>query len=195
MIVLTLLNTICDLVGLSRFETIYENQDENAVLLISLLQQSGEEISLRIDWPELLRTVTINSLPFHLPQDFHRPLPSGAVIMPDHSLARPVIHSVDWEIVKKTSQDPWYWIDNRILHLSPSPPATFRYFSKNWVIGSQQNPKQIITADDDSTIFPRYLLIKDIIWRWRRAQGLSFDDYLREFDSAVIAEKILFLGG
>lgn len=195
MSVLTLLNTICDLVGLSRFETIYANQDENAVLLISLLQQSGEEISLRIDWPELLRTVTINSLSFHLPQDFHRPLPSGAVIMPDHSLARPVIHSVDWEIVKKTSQDSWYWIDNRVLNLSPSSPATFRYFSKNWVIGNQQNPKQIITADDDSTIFPRYLLIKDIIWRWRRAQGLSFDDYLREFDSAVIAKKILFLGG
>ncbi|ADR52531.1 hypothetical protein CKC_03910 [Candidatus Liberibacter solanacearum CLso-ZC1] len=37
MSVLTLLNTICDLVGLSRFEKIYENQDENAVLLISLL--------------------------------------------------------------------------------------------------------------------------------------------------------------
>ncbi|MBA5724404.1 hypothetical protein [Candidatus Liberibacter sp.] len=68
--VLTLLNTVCDLVGLSRFEMVCGNQDENAALLLALLQQSGEEISLRLDWPELLRKVKVNQIPFNLPKSF-----------------------------------------------------------------------------------------------------------------------------
>ncbi|WP_181577824.1 hypothetical protein [Candidatus Liberibacter asiaticus] len=193
--VLAILNTVCDLVGLSRFETVYQNQDESTVLLVSFLQQAGEEICLKVDWPQLLQEIKIDHWPFHLPQDYYRPLLGGAMVMLDLSLARLVINAVDWGIVKRISHTPWYWIDGRMIHLSINSPATFRYFSKNWIIDSNKEAKHHITADDDSTLLPTYLLIKDIIWRWRRAQGLSFDDCLREFDLALIAEKILWLGG
>ncbi|MBY7649603.1 MAG: hypothetical protein C4617_03795 [Candidatus Liberibacter europaeus] len=193
--VLSLLNTMCDLVGLSRFEMIYGNQDDNAALLIALLQQSGEEISFRLDWPKLLRKVTVDHVPFNLPSDFHRPLLGGAVIMQDNTFARPVSTAADWEIVKNHSIVPWYWIDDKVLYLSISYPAILRYFSKNWVIDSQDKSKQTITSDDDTTVLPSYILIKDVIWRWRREQGLSFSDQLREFDAAISSEMLLLLGG
>ncbi|WP_333947591.1 hypothetical protein [Candidatus Liberibacter brunswickensis] len=88
--ILTLLNNICDLVGLSKFETIYQNQDDNTALLVSLLQQSGDEICLKVDWPQLLREIQINRFPFSLPQDFQRSLLEGAIKVSDSSFARPV---------------------------------------------------------------------------------------------------------
>ncbi|AKK19695.1 hypothetical protein HUT03_00175 [Candidatus Liberibacter africanus] len=189
--ILTILNTICDLIGLSKFEKIYQNQDENTALLVSLLQQSGEEICLKVDWPHLLREVKIQNFPYPLPQDYQRPLLGSAIIMPDLSLGRPVMNIADWEVVKNFSNIPWYWIDRQKIHFSFNSPVTFRYFSKHWIIGRNKEEKNSITTDDDSTLLPAYLLIKDVVWRWRRAQGLSFADYLREFDSALAMEKIL----
>lgn len=192
---LEILNTICDLVGLSRFETIYGNHSDNSALMASLLQQSGEGISRRIDWPQLLRTIKIEHSPFKIPNDFHRPLFDGAVIMKNNCFARPVNTAADWEIVKNSSSSPWYWIDDKVLHLSVSPLATLRYFSKNWVVDTYDKPNEMITSDDDTTVLPSHLLIKDIIWRWRRAQGLNFSDQLREFDDSISSEMVFLLGG
>ncbi|AHA27856.1 hypothetical protein [Candidatus Liberibacter americanus] len=193
--VIEILNTVCDLVGLSRFENIYGNHSDNSALMLSLLQQSGQEISCRVDWPQLLRTIKVESSPFNIPNDFHRPLFGGAVIIDNNRFARPVNTAFDWEIVKNISDYPWYWIDNKVLHISVSAMATLRYFSKNWLIDANNNPNITITSDDDITVLPSHLLIKDIIWRWRRAQGLNFIDQLREFDASIDSEMLLVLGG
>ncbi|WP_333947592.1 hypothetical protein [Candidatus Liberibacter brunswickensis] len=82
-----------------------------------------------------------------------------------------------------------------MINLSVNSSSIFRYFSKNWIVGNNKKSKNIISEDEDTTLLPEDLLIKNVIWRWRRAQGLSFSDYLREFDTAIDMEAILCSGG
>ncbi|MBL0848963.1 MAG: hypothetical protein EU981_02570 [Candidatus Liberibacter ctenarytainae] len=192
--ILALLNMVCDLMGLSQIDTISGDHDENTALLVALLQQSGAEVSVRIDWPQFLCSTIINHVPFNLPEDFHRPLRDGAVMMRDHSFARQVMTVADWQIVHKNSRSPWYWINDKVLHLTINDRAILRYFSKNWVMSSQNDQKSMITSDDDLIKLPTYLLIKDIIWRWRRSQGLDFSNQLQEFETSFAAEKLLLFG-
>ncbi|AGA64769.1 hypothetical protein B488_07770 [Liberibacter crescens BT-1] len=196
MTILSLINTVCHLVGLSPFSSVYGHQDDDARLFIALVQETGEEISMRVDWPDLLNIFLVSTTPSNIPGNFHRPLSGGAVVMRDGCFARPVVTAADWDVVKKGSGGCcWYWLTSRRLHLSCPPPAFLRYFSLDWVIDQQGNNKSTVTSDDDKIIFSDYLFIKGMIWRWRRMQGLSFQDHLQEFEAALSAETLKLLEG
>lgn len=45
-----------------------------------------------------------------------------------------------------------------------------------------------MTADDDTTLFPERLLVKGVIWRWKRQKGLPYEDNLAEFEADLVQE-------
>ncbi|WP_144049191.1 hypothetical protein [Liberibacter crescens] len=130
---------------------------------------------------------------FIVPPDFRRVYGKGAVMMADGSFARPVMAATSWEIIRKSSSSLWYFLDGKTLRLSSfSSPVTFFYISYHWILGSDGKNKAMISLDDDVPVFPEHLLVKNVLWRWRRSQGLVFQDELQEFEGSLALETSLF---
>ncbi|WP_273794159.1 hypothetical protein [Brucella intermedia] len=191
MTILSAINAVCDVVSLDRFDTVVGNSDPNALTMLELAQEAGEEIIRRGDWGRGIKTVATTNNPFPLPEDFQRVYIGGAVMLADGSFSRPVINMSDWLAVRAVeSSQPFFFVSGGKISFSPVASyqgGTLIYVSENW-IRDGGDEKAIITKDDNTTFFPDRLLTKDIIWRWRRQKGMSYEDQQAEFEADFAIE-------
>ena len=72
--------------------------------------------------------------------------------------------------------------------LDPIPAGVeqiaFEYISRYWVRESESSPVSLetITRDTDITIFPDHLVTMDLLWRWKKSNGLAYVADLAEFE-------------
>lgn len=192
MTLLSSINEVCDVVSLDRFESVYGSNDQNAQTMVALAQEAGDEIARRADWQRMLSTHTAASSPENLPSDFQRMTPGGAVRTAAGDFCRPITNSSQWAvIVGIPSAQPYFFIRGQQMLFSPAASAVgavVEYVSKNWILHDPEGPQATLTADDDTSLFPERLLVKGIIWRWKRQKGLPFDDNLAEFEADLVQE-------
>lgn len=191
MTILSVINEVADVVGLSRFQRLIGLDDENAQLMISLATEAGEEIARRVDWQTLLSSATITATPFPLPTDFQRLIPGAAVRTAAGLPFRPVTNGSQWAIAKSVpSLQPYFYIQADAINLLPASiaaSAVVDYVSDRWVM-TTTGPDRTLKADDNTARFPERLLMKNILWRWKRQKGLPFDDPLAEFEADLVQE-------
>lgn len=187
----TIIDEVCDAVTIDRFASVYGNGEPDAQTMLDLAQQAGDEISRRADWQNLLRSKTLAASGETLPSDFQRLTPGGGVRSSSGNFARPVTNSGQWVIVAQlASPQPYYFVSNGTIRISPPSAAVgaiIDYLSKNWIVNSGTF-KDRFSVDDDTTLFPERLMAKNIIWRWRRKEGLVYDDQLAEFEADLVQE-------
>ncbi|MQX58538.1 hypothetical protein GHK61_19435, partial [Sinorhizobium meliloti] len=103
-----------------------------------------------------------------------------------------VTNSGQWAvIVGIPSAQPYFFVKGGQVLISPASAAAgavIDYVSKNWVMHDPDGPQATFSADDDTTLFPERLLVKGIIWRWKRQKGLSYEDNLAEFEADLAQE-------
>lgn len=185
---IAVVNNIADTVGLDRFTQVVGSGDPNAQTMLTLANEAGNEISKRVDWERQIVEFPFGVSPTPLPADFQRIAP-GSGVRVGTLYARPVTNSGQWGVIKSSgSTIPYYFISNSVIQVSlPTSNMTLSYISGNWVINTSGFWRTFM-ADDDTTTFPETLLQKNMMWRWRRQQGLAFDDYLAEFEADLAAE-------
>ncbi|MEI2296787.1 phage adaptor protein [Ensifer sp. MJa1] len=192
MTLLSVINEVCDIVSLDRFESIYGSNDPNAETMVALAQEAGEEIARRSDWRRLLKQQVAIISPMTLPADYQRMTPGGAVRTASGTCFRPIANSSQWAIVDGTaSAQPYFFLRASQILFSPAAAgvgAVVDYVSKNWVLGDPYEERDTLKADDDGTVFPERLLCKGILWRWKRQKGLPYDDSLAEFEADLLQE-------
>ncbi|MBM3091610.1 hypothetical protein GFB56_12365 [Ensifer sp. T173] len=192
MTLLSAINQVCDVVSLDQFDSIYGSNDPNARTMVALAQEAGDEIARRADWQQLLKERVALSSPEPLPDDYERLTPGGAVRSAAGAFYRPVTNSSQWAvIVGVVSAQPYFFIKGNQVLFSPAATgvgSVIEYVSKFWVLHDPDGPGDTLEADDDTTLFPERLLVKGILWRWKRQKGLPFDDNLAEFEADLLQE-------
>ncbi|MDX3929099.1 MAG: hypothetical protein QHC90_25275 [Shinella sp.] len=190
---LEIVNEVCDVVSLDRFDSVYSTNDPNAQTMVALATEAGAEIARRGDWQRMLKEHTVEvGTPDDLPEDFQRLQPGGAVRSADGMFFRPVLNGSQWAVISQVpSAQPYFYIIGNQIRLSPAasaPGAVVDYVSKNWILGDPAAERDQFEADNDTTLFPERLLVKGIIWRWRRQKGMAYDDNLAEFEADLAQE-------
>ncbi|MBD9592686.1 hypothetical protein IB270_07565 [Ensifer sp. ENS05] len=192
MTLLSAINEVCDVVSLDRFASVYGSVNPNAQTMVALAQEAGDEIARRGDWQKMLKTATAVSSPMTIPTDYERMTPGGAVRTSAGDFVRPITNSSQWAvIVGVPSAQPYFFIKAGQVLFSPASAgagAIVDYVSRNWIMKNVGGDASAWTADDDATLFPERLLVKGVMWRWKRQKGLPFDDVLAEFEADLVQE-------
>lgn len=197
MTLLTSANEVCDVVSLDRFTGLIGGNDEAQYTMLAIANEAGQEIARRADWQKMLAAAAIVSSPSTLPINFQRVASAGAVRAADGSSFRPVSNAGLWSVVSTVpSTTKYFFIKGNQILFSPASAAvgaTVDYFSRNWAMNASTSLEQF-DADDNTTIFPERLLVKNMIWRWKRQKGLAYEDQLAEFE-ADLGQEIEADGG
>lgn len=192
MTLVTAVNEVCDVVSLDQFESVYGSDDPNAQTMVALAKEAGDEIARRVDWQAMLKTGTPASSPYPLPDDFQRLIPGGAVRTAAGAFCRVVTVGSQWSVIAASASiQPFFFVRGDAVLFAPAAAAidaTVEYVSKNWIIGDDDVESDEFAADDDTTLFPERLLVKGILWRWKRQKGLAFEDNLAEFEADLAQE-------
>jgi hypothetical protein len=189
MSLITAVNEVADLVSLDRFSAVAGSGTDDAKTMLALAQQAGEEIAHRVDWNKLLN---VASAPYTLPEDYHRPVPGAAIVTALGVFVRPITNTGEWATLRQVgSSQPYFYRSGGTIDIVPASAAanaTLNYVSGNFVVqGSNLRPA--FTTDSDSTVFNEDLLVKNMVWRWKRQKGLDYVDDLAEFE-AILASEI-----
>lgn len=183
-------NDVCDIVEIDQFPSVYGNDDPGAFTMIELAQQAGDEIARRGDWRGLLASASVTQSGAPLPADFQRLVPGG-VRRSNNEFIRPVTNGAQWAVVSSVpSLQPYYFLSGSVIFISP-PVAGFDaiidYVSTRWVVSGSVR-RAAFQSDDDTVAFPERLLTKNMVWRWLRNKGLSYQDQLSEFEADLQQE-------
>lgn len=191
MTLLTAINEVADTVGLSRFTSVIGSEDENAQTMVALAKQAGEEITRRVDWQQMLKSYTITLAPSPIPNDYQRLIPGSPIRLANGYPVRPVTNGSQWAVVTLiNSPNSFFFIQSNQINIWPwdlSSGAVMDYVSKNWIKNVNVTVSEW-AADDNTVLFPEILLVKNITWRWKRKNGLPFEDNLAEFEAELINE-------
>lgn len=183
------INNACDILALDRFDTVYNNA--KARELLQMAKAGGDEIVRRVDWSKMLKIATLPSSPAPIPSDFQRLVPGGGITTPAGEPIRPVTNSAQWAVLQRVNTaQPYFFEGGAAFTFQPVGAgigASILYVSKNW-IKSGTTEKDTFGSDADTILFPERLLEKNIIWRWKRQQGLVYDDNLAEFEADLVLE-------
>ncbi|MGT2444474.1 phage adaptor protein [Ensifer adhaerens] len=192
MTLLSAINEVCDVVSLDRFTSVYGSTNPNAQTMLALAQEAGDEIARRGDWQKMLKTETAVSSPLTIPSDYERMTPGGAVRTSAGDFVRPITNSSQWAVILAVpSSQPYFFIKGGQVLFSPTAAGTgaiVDYVSSNWIMKNVGGEAAAWSADDDTTLFPERLLVKGVLWRWKRQKGLSYDDNLAEFEADLVQE-------
>ncbi|NTF35563.1 hypothetical protein [Agrobacterium rubi] len=185
--ILDIVNAVCDVVKLDHFDSVYGANDENAQTMVTLATEAGSEIARRVDWRDLVKTFVAATSPATFPADFERVIQGGSVMTAAGEFMRPVTNRGQWSFIKvHPSAQPYYFLSEAGIEFSPAVSAagaSLLYLSDKWVKLANGTTSNVIQGDDNETVFPSELMMKNLIWRWRRHKGLDYSDQLAEFEA------------
>lgn len=192
MTLITAVNEVCDVVSLDQFDSVYGADDANAQTMLALAKEAGDEIARRVDWQSMLKSETAGVSPFELPEDFQRLIPGGAVRTAAGAFCRAITVGSQWSVIAASASiQPFFFVRGDTMLFAPvdaAVGAVVEYVSKNWIIGDPYEERDTFQADDDKVAFPERLLVKGILWRWKRQKGLPYEDNLAEFEADLAQE-------
>lgn len=192
MSLITVINQVCDAVDIDRFDSVYGTNDPTALTMMQLAQEAGDEIARRVDWRGLIATSAITASGASLPDDFQRLIPGGSVRSADGLYVRPITNSSQWAFLSQypSASQAFYFLVGDTIAFSPvsaGDNAVIDYVSTKWLQGTTET-KSSYSSDDDEALFPEKLMVKNIVWRWRREKGLAYNDHLSEFEADLVEE-------
>lgn len=192
----TIIEETVDIIKLDRPTDISGSEQQTERELKALANQAGKELMRRGEWPQLYKELTVAAAQssVSVPADFHRLIAGGAVIEGGAATAfmNGATSSDQWTLLKKTtSTQPYFFINGGLISFYPNTTANgalVSYITDRWVSPASGADTASFQADTDTPLFSEDLLVKGIIWRWRRNQGMEYADHLAEFEADFTAE-------
>lgn len=190
---------VTDEIGVERPSTIIGNTgNDTAKRLLQVAQRTGKELSKTHYWTVLQTEHTFNTASstasYNLPSDFDRMIPYTQWDRANEWRLSGPRSPQDWQFIKSGVAEEGPRREYRIkpdsgtnkFFISPTPSASeageelvFEYISKNWCESSSGTGQTEFQADSDVVRLDGELFRLGMIWRFKRALGMS---YLVEFD-------------
>lgn len=219
---LQIVRAACDEIGLPRPSAVVGSTDAQAVQMLALLNREGREVSRRDGanggWPQLRRehsiTLVDSQASYAFPSDLAYFInTTGWDQSNNWPLDGPISPQI-WQVLKSGtigSVGPRlrFRIMAGALYVDPTPDSSnagntlvLEYYSESWCESSVADPQTSWLSDSDVPRLPDDIFVLGLIWRWRRAKGLdyqeefnAYEDYVAQSLARSGMSRVLDLGG
>ena len=205
MSILTIAQETAALVGAKIPTTLFNKNNAQSILFLSLLKDTLESIKRYGIWQESLKTASFSTLEGVSSYSFKEVVDDFFHLVPDTLIFKDkrqkLIGSVS---IKKASfgevigvgNASFYIKEGALFFLTPLPTGSeieFHYISNNVVFNQEKNIygnmesafKKEPTADTDEPIFDAYLVKLGLIWRWYKRNALPYQEELLEYEKEL----------
>lgn len=202
---LQLTQAACGEMGLPSPISVVDSNNLIAVQLLALANREAKECIRRANgaggWQAMRREIVFPMVPgqqaYALPADFDYLIPGT---MWDRGYRWQVIGPLspqEWQVLKSglspTGPRRRFRIMQAKLYFDPVPLDTntlvYEYYSTSFGLALDGvTVKSLFTLDTDTYALPDDLLVQGMIWRWRRAKGLAYDQEFQTYEDAVQRE-------
>ena len=202
MSLLTIVQNVCDTIGLAQPSAVIGSTDQNIIALQAMANTEGRELLDRFSWPATQIEVTHTSLAAELQGVMTTLAPGFSYITSstfwDRTLTQPVrgpLSPIEWQALKaRTATGPYasYRIFGGKLYAYPAPSA-----GNTWVL-EYQSPDVCQsaaganhskwTADTDVGVLDEHLMEMGIIWRFKKKNGLDYSEDYRSYEQKLATE-------
>jgi hypothetical protein len=203
MTILTIVQNICREIGVAPPSTLIGSSDETAIQFLAIANRSGESLSKAHPWQRLIKEHTFSTVAstdsYALPTDIQDPPGFIEGTLWDRTnnwrLLGPT-DAVKWQALisgitgAAASVSSFFRVRTNLFYLYPTPSSVrtiaYEYPSINWCENAAQDTeKAAFTVDTDLILLPDKLYKMDLIWRFRKAKGLSYAAEMVEFTEAL----------
>jgi hypothetical protein len=199
MTLLSVVQTACDELALPRPLSLVNSSDDQIRQLTALVNREGKELVKRHTWAVLNKEASIVTVAaqdaYALPSDFDRFIDQTfwdrsqrrAVMGPDTA------QMWQWRQSEQVASE--FYRQFRIrgtaannLLIFPTPGDSgqtlyFEYISRNWARSAADAEQSSMSLDTDYPVFDEDLMVLGVIWRFLRAKGLDYADYLMSYQA------------
>lgn len=206
---LQIVQAACDEIGgINRPTSIVSSQDAQVQQLLALANREGKDLAAREGvhggWTQLRKEHTdtyedgVANYPF--PSDLQYFLNTTAWDRSQHWPLRGPISPQEWQVVKSGtigSVGPRrrFRIMAGEIYFDPTPDSgddgnTFvlEYYSNTWCQSNALVAQRVWTADNDTPLLPDDCFILGLIWRFRKAKGLDYQEDFNAYEDRVSME-------
>lgn len=208
---MTLLSIIQDAAGragYARPARVIGASDETAVRLLGALNQSGNALLRKHAWEGLIAEHTLTTDgnadgEYDMPTDYQRFVNATWWDSSNQWQLQGPVDAQDWARLKNgivsVGTRKLFRIRGGKMLLHPVPGSgdtiKFEYVKKNWIVRADGTTEASSFAfDTDTVAFEEELLVQDIVWRFRKAQGLDYSEEKAEAEREI-AKAIGHSGG
>jgi len=175
--------------------------DKTAKQLLSLVVREGNYLSTKKDWSRLVSEHTFvlatATQTYALPADLRWIVPNTTYNRDDNRIVLNPISSQDWQFLKAWTSIAGLTrrariragnleFEETIAAADNGKTIAYEYLSSYWAdtaAGGAAKPK--FTLDTDVSLVDEELMTLGLIWRFRRAKGLEFEDERREYTTQL----------
>jgi hypothetical protein len=184
--------------GQPTLSTVVGSSDPAAILMRRLSTEGGKAVAKRHHWTALTveKTFTTTAAAAQVASvatDFERLVPDTMFNRTSRRRVYGPIDNAEWQNIQAsltTSVDSAFRIrgsGTASILITPTPTAgdtiAYEYITKNWCQSNAAVGQTAWAADTDTSLLDEELHALDLIWRWRQAKGLEFQDERAAFEN------------
>lgn len=197
MTALTIVQSAASQIGITAPTVVFGSTEQQVIQLRALLNEEGRSSARAAQWATLTREHTFTTVAAAIQPDG---FPADDILdrfcndsMWNRTIARKVYGPLSEQEYQREKAFPVFTTVNPAFLtrgngtggydfiMQPAAQAdntiAYSYVSKNWALAADgTTEKQQMTADDDTSILPEYLLSLGIVWRFLKANKLPFAD-------------------
>lgn len=187
-----------ELGGFAPTNAVMSSQDPQVKQLLALLNKEGKELARRYEWQALTREAFFQTVGTENQGTVESVAPGFKYIINDTIYNR----TRRWQVYGPLSPQQWekqkamfalvpfnqYKIMGGQIKFIPVPSVGddcyFEYQSKNWVQSGAQTSDRYLN-DSDTSFLDEDLLALGLVWRWRAAKGMPYDEDFNTYERQV----------
>lgn len=197
---LEIVQDLCGRQNLPTPTTVYGTTDQQVRQLLKLLEEEGNDLSVRGGWERLVIEATHTTVALE-DQGAITTIANGFRYIKNNTIwdrtnRLPVLGPVDgqdWQAMKAlVALGPRFSFRIRGGKLLVDPPPSagyswyFEYVTKNWILAQDNTTyKRRFTADTDQVLLPDDLCLQGLRWRWKKEKGLDYAEDFRTYETQV----------
>lgn len=208
MSLLSLVQDVCDEVGLPRPNAVAASSDQLARQMYSLARAELTELSKRFEWPILQKEHTFNTVAgvsaYALPADYRKLVGHSIYNAAAYYQLRGSVSPQEWQHTRNLNLATLSRARVRIsgnplqLRILPTPNAVeavvYEYAVRNFAVNAAGAPQANYAVDGDVAIIDEALVKLGLKWRIKHAKGLEFGVDLTEYNAVAAREFSASLG-
>lgn len=175
--------------GIEQSDIQFNGTQSEALQLRALMDEAGQDITRRGEWRNLFKRVSLAPLSQSqtLPADFQKIAATGVVEFAPYQVVQRCVSPELWAFLQSTSHaTPRYRLMDASIEFSQPVPAdggVMEYISSHWC-----GDGEVVISESTEINIPERLLVKHVIWSFKRMKGMPFDDALAEYEAALESE-------
>lgn len=191
-------------VGFPAPSSIVGSSDQTAQQLLRLANREGEVLSQAANWEILVTegsiTLATGDQDYALPSDFRYIVPMTTWNRSDKRIVINPVTSQQWQFLKGWTTINGLHLRARIrggeLEFEQTIAAAdngktiyFEYLSKNWAKTSGGTAQNKFQADTDLGRLDEELITQGVVWRFKKAKGLDWEEDFKEYVGVLRKQK------